>query len=56
LQTCNSNFEQLLEAIEMKDTILITDILSYEITPGYESLQKEIELSLRDKEFLKDVN
>ena len=56
IEVCEGGFIQLLEAIETKDTILITDILSYEITPAYETLKHNIETALNDKGFLKDVN
>lgn len=53
---CEESFAQLIGAVEEQDTILISDILSYEVTPAYESLEKHLALSLQDKEFLKDVN
>lgn len=56
LQQCEQSFAQLLEAVEVKDTILISDILSYEVTPAYESLEKNLALSLDDEEYLKNVN
>ncbi|MGJ9459593.1 hypothetical protein [Oceanobacillus sp. CF4.6] len=56
LQQCETSFAQLLEAVEVKDTILISDILSYEVTPSFVSLEKELAVSLRDKGFLEDVN
>lgn len=56
LQQCETSFAQLLEAVEAKDTILISDILSYEVTPAYESLEKNLAISLDDKEYLKHVN
>lgn len=55
-EKCEQHFAQLLEAIEMQDTVLISDILAYEITPAYESLNESIEKSLQNKEFLKHVN
>lgn len=51
-----ASFTKLLDAIKVKDTILISDILSYEVIPAYESFNKNIKNSLDDKEFLKDVN
>lgn len=56
LQQCETSFAQLLEAVEAKDTILISDILSYEVTPAYESLEKNLAVSLDDEEYLKHVN
>ncbi|WP_010648156.1 hypothetical protein [Oceanobacillus massiliensis] len=56
LLQCETSFAQLLEAVEAKDTILITDILSYEVTPAYESLANHLAIALDDKEFLKNVN
>ncbi|MFD1173239.1 hypothetical protein [Oceanobacillus picturae] len=56
LQICEMSFKQLLEAVEAKDTILIADILSYEIIPAYTSLEKQLTISLDDEEYLKYVN
>lgn len=56
LKECENTFPSLLEAVEMQDTILILDILSYEVTPAYESLEKQIAESLKDEEFLNNVN
>lgn len=53
---CEEAFAQLLEAVEAKDTVLISDILSYEVIPAYEDLTVNIAKSLQDKEFLKHVN
>jgi len=56
LQECEKGFAVLLKAVEAQDTVLITDILSYEVTPAYESLKEQLRRSLDDKEFLKHVN
>ncbi|AXI10445.1 hypothetical protein CUC15_16560 [Oceanobacillus zhaokaii] len=56
LKNCENNFQPLLEAVEMQDTILILDILTYEVTPAYEALEKQITEALIDEEFLKNVN
>jgi hypothetical protein len=56
IKKCQIGFTQLLEAIEDQDTILILDIISYEVKPAYELLEGELELAIRDEEFLKDVN
>lgn len=56
LVDCENALPLLLEAIEMQDKILILDILSYELTPAYEALEKQIAESLKDEEFLKNVN
>lgn len=56
VRLCEESFAQLIGAVEEQDTVLISDILSYEVMPAYESLQKHLALSLQDKEFLKDVN
>lgn len=53
---CENNFKQLLEAVEVQDTVLILDILAYEIVPAYESLEQNIAKSLKDKEFFTHVN
>src|SRR5690625_5175342 len=55
-EACEEAFAQLLAAVEVKDTVLISDILAYEITPAYEELTGQIAKSLQDKEFLKDAN
>lgn len=55
-ESCEERFAQLLAAVEAKDTVLISDILAYEITPAYEGLTENVAKSLRDKEFLKHVN
>lgn len=55
-EACQESFAQLLAAVEAKDTVLISDILAYEITPAYEGLTENIAKSLQDKEFLKHVN
>ncbi|WP_042142561.1 hypothetical protein [Paucisalibacillus sp. EB02] len=56
LELCEISFTQLLEAVKDQDTVLISDILSYEITPAYESLKKNMAMSLNDEEYLKNVN
>ncbi|MGM8212349.1 hypothetical protein ACLIBH_06065 [Virgibacillus sp. W0430] len=53
---CEKSFAQLLEAVEAQDTVLISDILAYEITPAYESLAKNVTISLQDEEYIKHVN
>lgn len=55
-EACEEHFAQLLEAVEAQDTVLISDILAYEIMPTYELLAQNIALSLQDKEFLNHVN
>lgn len=49
-------FAQLLEAIEAQDTVLVLDILAYEITPAYKTIMENIEKMLQDKEFLSHVS
>ncbi|MEN2768679.1 hypothetical protein [Ornithinibacillus xuwenensis] len=56
VKACQESFRKLMEGIEMKDTILISDILSYEVVPAYEDLYKQLSVSLDDKEFLQNVN
>ena len=56
MRTCEASFKQLLEAVEAKDQVLISDILAYEIIPAYESLENNIAISLQDKEYMKYVN
>lgn len=51
-----AHFTELLEAIEAKDTVLIADLLTYEITPAYEILAENIAQLLQDKEFVSHVN
>lgn len=53
---CELSFVQLMEGVEEQDMILISDILSYEVTPALEKLKEALEVTLQDKEFLKDVN
>lgn len=53
---CEKGFIQLMEGVEVQDTILISDVLSYEITPAYEQLWKSLRSSLQDEEFLKNAN
>lgn len=55
-KNCEEQFAEILEATEAQDTILISDLLAYEIVPAYESLKINIEQSLQDKEFLNHVN
>ncbi|WP_053071833.1 hypothetical protein [Ornithinibacillus contaminans] len=55
-QACEENFVKLIEGVEIKDTVLISDILTYEVTPAYEELQKRLAASLKDEEFLRNVN
>lgn len=54
--TCEKGFAQLLEAVEMQDTVLTLDILSYEIFPAYETLFKRISIALQDEEYMNHVN
>jgi hypothetical protein len=56
IQVCEESFATLLPAVESKDTVLIIDVLSYEVKPAFESLNEHLKVSLRDEEFLKDVN
>ncbi|MGM8366479.1 hypothetical protein ACLIBG_13520 [Virgibacillus sp. W0181] len=53
---CEEEFAELLDAVEAQDTVMITDLLAYEITPAYEALLENIGKSLQDKEFLNYVN
>lgn len=55
-QSCEKVFASLLEAVEVQDTVLISDLLAYELTSAYELLEKNIGMALKDEEFLKDVN
>lgn len=55
-QICEQSFIQLMGAIENNDTVLIVDILSYEITPAYETLKSNLAKSIKHEEFIKDVN
>lgn len=55
-QTCEAQFAELLEAVEMQDTVLISDLLAYEITPSYESLQEHIAEMLTDPNYLNNLN
>ena len=50
--SCENHFKQLITGIETQDTILISDILLYEIVPAYEELNKNLAKSLENKEFL----
>jgi len=56
ISQCEASFKQLMEGIESEDTVLISDILSYEITPAYEELKDSLEKSLHDKEFFRDAH
>lgn len=56
ISTCEQGFKALMEGIETKDTVLISDILSYEIVPAYESLESNLEKSLEDRELCKNAN
>lgn len=51
-EACEQQFAQLLEAVEAGDTVLISDILAYEITPSYEALKENIEKMLEDNNYL----
>lgn len=52
--TCEAQFSPLLEAMEMQDTVLISDILAYEITPAFEKLAEIVQVMLEDERYLKD--
>ncbi|MFB4167771.1 hypothetical protein [Virgibacillus sp. JSM 102003] len=56
VKKCEESFSELIEGIEVQDTVLISDILSYEVTPAYEELRKNLVISLKDERFLKNVN
>ncbi|WP_284139218.1 MULTISPECIES: hypothetical protein [unclassified Virgibacillus] len=56
ITACEKSFQQLMEAIEMQDFILISDILSYEVTPALEMLAASLAVSLEDKEYLNYAN
>ena len=49
-------FTPLLDAIEAQDTLLITDLLSYEVLPAYEEMVEHVETMAQDDEYLKDLN
>lgn len=53
---CEEHLTPLLEAIEAQDTVLISDILAYEITPAFEGLTDSTAKMLQDKSFLNKVN
>lgn len=53
---CEEQFTPLLDAIEAQDTILISDILAYEITPAYEEILASVETMLEDTKFLQEMN
>lgn len=55
-EACEEQFGPMLEAIEMKDTVLISDILAYEITPAFEQLANDVKIMLEDKNYLKDTH
>ncbi|MGP4105630.1 hypothetical protein [Virgibacillus sp. L01] len=56
VKECEESFSKLFEGVEVQDTVLISDILSYELTPAYEELQRDLAISLSDEEFMKNVN
>ncbi|WP_026908872.1 hypothetical protein [Paucisalibacillus globulus] len=56
INQCESAFKQLLDAIESKDTVFISDILSYEIIPAYQALIGDLSSFIQSKEFNKYVN
>ncbi|MFS0674157.1 hypothetical protein [Ornithinibacillus sp. 179-J 7C1 HS] len=56
LKVCEEKFAELLAAVEVKDTILISDILSYELVPVFELIKENLEIALKDEVFLQDVN
>lgn len=56
ISQCEASFKQLMQGVESEDTVLISDILSYEIVPAYEELKVSSEKSLQDKEFFKDAH
>lgn len=49
-------FSELLKAMEVKDTVLILDILNYEIIPSYELLLESTIEMLQNKEYYDNVN
>ncbi|WLV25344.1 hypothetical protein QR721_03710 [Aciduricibacillus chroicocephali] len=53
---CELSFKQLMEGVVSEDTVLISDILLYEIAPAYEELKNSLKKSLQDKEFFKDAH
>lgn len=55
-EACEEQFGPMLEAIEMKDTVLISDILAYEITPAFEQLANDVKIMLEDKNYLEDTH
>lgn len=56
IKKCEVAFSQLLDAVKTRDTVLISDILSYEIVPAYECLTNDLWLALKDEEFIKNAN
>lgn len=53
---CEEQFTPMLEAIEAQDTVLISDILAYEIAPVFESLADNVTTMLQDTDYMKDLN
>lgn len=53
---CETSFKQLMEGVEMQDTVLILDILLYEVVPAYEKLNNNLGESLQSGEFMKDAH
>src|SRR5690625_816987 len=53
---CQEHFEPLVEAMEAEDTILISDLLAYEITPAFEQMAMDIDTILSDDTFLTTKN
>ncbi|MFD2044931.1 hypothetical protein ACFSTA_14700 [Ornithinibacillus salinisoli] len=56
VQACEDSFAKLMEGVEVQDTVSISDILTYEVTPAYEQLQENLAIASKDEEFLKNVN
>lgn len=53
---CEEQFTPMLEAIEAQDTVLISDILAYEIAPAYEELAENVKTMLQDTDYIKEIN
>lgn len=53
---CEEQFTPMLEAIEAQDTVLISDILAYEIAPAYEELAENVKTMLQDTDYVKEMN
>ncbi|WP_233879539.1 hypothetical protein [Virgibacillus halodenitrificans] len=55
-QESQDSFSKLVSAMEDKDTVLISDILAYEVVPAYEDLEGHLKSSLQDRESFTHVN